>query len=163
MHIRLITKTLGMAFLPLLSTCKVGSLLLHRKCSPGFCFEGEKERVEGEGLWRNYWNLPKGGVMLSMKPVGVRVYLFFSSVFIPFSLWFLPLALKASFTVVGLCERKQGRNVRRRVQVSSTFPLSDSSLMMKLSKFYWLERPCCESVTLIDFSGQTGGDGLDMP
>ena len=48
MHIRLITKTLGMAFLPLLSTCKVGSLLLHRKCSPGFCFEGEKERVEGE-------------------------------------------------------------------------------------------------------------------
>ena len=37
-----------MAFLPLLSTCKVGSLLLHRKCSPGFCFEGEKKRVEGE-------------------------------------------------------------------------------------------------------------------
>lgn len=65
--------------------------------------------------------------------------------------------------MVGLYERKQGRNVRLRVQVSSTFPLSDSSLMMKLSKFYWLERPCCESVTLIDFSGQTGGDGLDMP
>lgn len=53
--------------------------------------------------------------------------------------------------------------MRLRVWVSSAFPLSDSGLTMKLSKFYWLERQCYESVTLIDFSGQTGGDGLDMP
>jgi hypothetical protein len=39
MHIRLITKTLVMAFLPLLSTSKVGALLLLRKCSAEFCFE----------------------------------------------------------------------------------------------------------------------------
>ena len=73
------------------------------------------------------------------------------------------MPLKASFTVVRLYERKQGRNVRLRVWVSSAFPLSDSGLTMKLSKFYWLERQCYESVTLIDFSGQTGGDGLDRP
>lgn len=34
---------------------------------------------------------------------------------------------------------------------------------MKLAKFYWLEGDYSESVTLIDFSGQTGGDGLDTP
>jgi len=39
MHIRLITKTLVMAFLPLLSTSKVGALLLLRKCGTEFCFE----------------------------------------------------------------------------------------------------------------------------
>lgn len=53
-------------------------------------------------------------------------------------------------------------HLRLRIQVSSTFPLRDSSVWMKLAKFYWLEGEYFESVPLIDFSGQTGGDGLDM-
>lgn len=95
-----------------------------------------------------------------MKPKEIKISLSLSLV--SFFLPFLPLLLKAGFTMVSLYECKQCRNARLRIQVSSTFPLRESSLSMKLAKFYWLEGNYSESVTLIDFSGQTGGDGLDM-
>lgn len=91
MHIRLITKTLGMV---LLSTCKV-DLLLHRKCSPGFCFEGEKKGGRGRA-WRNYWIYQKEVWCSVWNQWESESISSSSSVFIPFSLWFLPLALKAS-------------------------------------------------------------------
>lgn len=54
--------------------------------------------------------------------------------------------------------------MRLKMQVSSMFPGSNSgNRRMELSAFYWLERGCYENVTLIDFSGQTGGDGLAIP
>lgn len=106
-------------------------------------------------------------MILRMKPVEIRISLILSFSLslslVSFFLSFLPLPLKARFTVVSFYECKQGRNVRLRIQVSSTFPLRDSILSMKLAKFYWLEGEYSESVTLIDFSGQTGGDGLDIP
>lgn len=44
------------------------------------------------------------------------------------------------------------------------FPLSHSGNgLVELTAVYWLECGCYENVTLIDFSGQTGGDGLDVP
>lgn len=50
------------------------------------------------------------------------------------------------------------------MQVSGMFPGSNSgNRRRELSAFYWSECGRYENVTLIDFSGQTGGDGLDIP